>query len=510
MPPEGSEREMNNPDDAGRRASRWAELRFAIVGPLLAAPPDPGELQAELKRLAERTWRRPETDEPITFGVSTIERWLYAARKEGRDPVGALRRKVRNDAGRQRSLSTRLRAVLRGQYKQHPSWSYQLHVDNVEVEVEADPELGPMTSYSTIRRYMRTQGLRPVPRKAARDTAGAQQAIRRRETCEILSYESEYVGGLWHSDFHEASRQVLMRDGRRVTPQAFCLLDDCSRLACHIQWYLDENTEMFVHGLSQGIQKRGLPRSLMTDRGGAMMSAESTQGLKRLGIEFTPTLPYSPYQNAKQEVFWANLEGRLMAMLDDCPELTLDLLNVATQAWAELEYNREVHTELGVSPLKRFLDGKSVSRESPGSEDLRRAFRVEETRSQRHSDGTVSIESVRFQIPSRYRNLDRVTVRYSRWDLSVADLVDGRTGTILCTIHPLDKIKNGSGQRALFEPPIGSDAAALPDVAPRKPGMAPLLRKLIAEYAATGLPPAYIPTPDSTVNDDDADQEGAP
>jgi putative transposase len=188
----------------------------------------------------------------------------------------------------------------------------------------------------------------------------------------------------------------------------------------------------------------------------------------------------------------------------------LDLLNVATQAWAELEYNREVHTELGVSPLKRFLDGKSVSRESPGSEDLRRAFRVEETRSQRHSDGTVSIESVRFQIPSRYRNLDRVTVRYSRWDLSVADLVDGRTGTILCTIHPLDKIKNGSGQRALFEPPIGSDAAALPDVAPRKPGMAPLLRKLIAEYAATGLPPAYIPTPDSTVNDDDADQEGAP
>ena len=27
-------------------------------------------------------------------------------------------------------------------------------------------------------------------------------------------------------------------------------------------------------------------------------------------------------------------------------------------------------------------------------------------------------------------------------------------------------------------------------------GMAPLLRQLIAEYAATGLPPAYLPTPD--------------
>jgi hypothetical protein len=27
-------------------------------------------------------------------------------------------------------------------------------------------------------------------------------------------------------------------------------------------------------------------------------------------------------------------------------------------------------------------------------------------------------------------------------------------------------------------------------------GIAPLLKKMIADYAATGLPPAYLPTPD--------------
>ena len=27
-------------------------------------------------------------------------------------------------------------------------------------------------------------------------------------------------------------------------------------------------------------------------------------------------------------------------------------------------------------------------------------------------------------------------------------------------------------------------------------GIAPLLKKIIADYAATGLPPAYLPTPD--------------
>jgi hypothetical protein len=31
-----------------RSSERWAHLRFSVVGPLLAAPPERGALQAEL------------------------------------------------------------------------------------------------------------------------------------------------------------------------------------------------------------------------------------------------------------------------------------------------------------------------------------------------------------------------------------------------------------------------------------------------------------------------------
>jgi hypothetical protein len=31
--------------------------------------------------------------------------------------------------------------------------------------------------------------------------------------------------------------------------------------------------------------------------------------------------------------------------------------------------------------------------------------------------------------------------------------------------------------------------------------MAPLLEKILQQYAATGLPPAYLPLPESEVND---------
>ena len=36
---------------------RWARLRFAIIGPLLAAPPAKGHLQAALRELSGRTWQ---------------------------------------------------------------------------------------------------------------------------------------------------------------------------------------------------------------------------------------------------------------------------------------------------------------------------------------------------------------------------------------------------------------------------------------------------------------------
>ena len=72
----------------GRRIhERWAHLRFSVVGQLLAAPPDKGELKAAIEGLAARTWRHPTTGEPVRFGFSTIERWYYRALRERTDPV---------------------------------------------------------------------------------------------------------------------------------------------------------------------------------------------------------------------------------------------------------------------------------------------------------------------------------------------------------------------------------------------------------------------------------------
>jgi transposase InsO family protein len=466
--------------DDERSHERWAHLRFSIVGSLLASPPAPGALRAEIERLAQRPWRHPKSGDLVRFGASTIERWYYAARADS-NPVAALRRKLREDSGRSVAITDKLSQVLRRQHEEHPSWSFKLHLDNLAARIESDPALGTPPSYPTLRRFMVAQGLLRKPNR--RRQLGRE--IRARQDREVRAFENEYVNGLWHLDFHHGSLKVLTAQGEWVTPIILGILDDNSRLACHSQWYLDETAESLIHGLEQAFMKRALPRSLLSDNGSAMIAKETTQGLCRLSVAQKTTLPESPYQNGKQESFWGQLEGRLLRMLEGQPDLTLSFLNQATQAWIEMEYNRKVHSETGQTPLTRWLDGRNVGRECPALEDLRLAFTARKTRTQRHSDGTASIEGVRFEIPSRFRHLTKLHLRYAGWDLTRVWLMDERTDAVLARLYPLDKAKNADGFRGAIQkntPPLVKNS-----------GLAPLLRKYMTEYAATGLPPAYIP-----------------
>ena len=89
-------------------------------------------------------------------------------------------------------------------------------------------------------------------------------------------------------------------------------------------------------------------------------------------------------------------------------------------------------------------------------------------------------------------------MRYQSWDLSSAYLVDQRTGDLLARIYPQDKTKNAHGHRRTLEPLLVPIAPATD-----KETIPPLLRRLISDYAATGLPPAYIPKDEMDKEDQD-------
>jgi transposase InsO family protein len=468
---------------------KWARFRLLVICELLSQPPRHGELSEKVRALAARPWTHPIDGDPLVLGFSTIERWYYQAR-DADDPVSALMRKVRGDAGLSRSFDKALLEALVAQFREHPNWSYWLHHQNLEAVARRD-NLGQVPSYSTLRRFMRSAGLHKRKKRSARGTAAGWAAEARLEQREVRSFEVEYVGQLFHSDFHVAGHdlQVILQDGQRRTPTLCAVIDDHSRLVCHAQWYLSsEDAENYVHCIGQALCKRGLPRDWMHDNGAPMKAGETRNGLTRLGITIHDTLAYSPDQNGKQESLWAKFESRLMPQLESVAphEMTLALLNEATIAFFELEHNVEIHSETHEAPRDRFLRGRSVLRNSPSSQALRQMFTLEISRGQRRSDGTLTIDGVRFELPGAYRHLERVTLRYARWDLSVAWLCDAREDRILCPIHPLDKREHASGRRKALRPTATNGRFQLP------PGIAPHLLELIQELRKDGLPTPYL------------------
>jgi hypothetical protein len=225
---------------------------------MLAAPPPKGELRAEIEGLAGRQWRHPITGDPVCFGFSTIERWYYRALKERSDPVGVLRRKLRTDAGQQPAMSDAARQVVLAHYAAHKGWSIQLHHDNLLAVAETRADLRPVPCYDTLRRFMKANGLDKRRRVTSRQTAGADRAEARLSTarCAATGRVRRTALALGLSPW---PRKVLTARGEWQTLILFGVLDDRSRLARHLQWYLAETAEIIAHGLSQ-FQKRGLPR----------------------------------------------------------------------------------------------------------------------------------------------------------------------------------------------------------------------------------------------------------
>ncbi len=471
----------------------WAQFRFSVIGELLSSPPRKGQLQRAVERLAEKTYQHPtDASRQISIGKSTIEKWYYKA-KGAADPISALGRKIRSDAGIRWSMSEALLAALKTQYETHRRWNVQLHYDNLVALAQEQPPLKPMPSYKTVLRCMRDNGWFRS-HEPANPSRGQQQAAERLERREVRSFEVSHVHGLWHLDFHQAKISILDASGRWHRPMALAILDDRSRLCCHLQFYMAETAECLVHGLTQALMKRGLPRALMTDNGAAMLAEETRQGLQRLGIQHETTLPYSPYQNGKQEAFWGQLESRLLELLRGVENLKLAFVNQAAQAWAEQDYQRGNHSEIKTTPLQRMLNGPDVSRPTPDSDFLRLAFTRRLSRTPRRGDATVTVDGIRYELPVRFGRLRSVILRTASWDKSQMTLVDPNTDAALARLLPQDKVKNASGMRRRIHPDntIATGAQSAADPLPA------LLRKWMAAYAATGLPPAYLPKEEIT------------
>jgi transposase InsO family protein len=88
----------------------------------------------------------------------------------------------------------------------------------------------------------------------------------------------------------------------------FALLDDCSRLCVHGQFYEHERLEGFLDALRRALQTRGLPEKLYTDNGAAFRSQHLAVVCANLGIRLIHAKPYHSWSKGKIERFFSTVQ----------------------------------------------------------------------------------------------------------------------------------------------------------------------------------------------------------
>ncbi|MHC1769538.1 MAG: hypothetical protein AB9869_35510 [Verrucomicrobiia bacterium] len=117
----------------------------------------------------------------------------------------------------------------------------------------------------------------------------------------------------------------------------------------------------------------------------------------------------------------------------------MEALNRQFTHWVEENYNAQVHSVLGMSPLDRFALDRNRIRFLPPNEANHELFFVEEDR-QTRADNTFSFKSIRFEAP-RHLPDRTIQVRFQRKDPTRRVIVYYK-GERMGQARPLDPVAN--------------------------------------------------------------------
>ena len=159
--------------------------------------------------------------------------------------------------------------------------------------------------------------------------------------------------------------------GRKSYLLAF--IDDYSRALPGYRWAYSEDTVRLEAALRHGLASRGVPETILVDRGSAYVSPELARSCAVLGIRLAHARPRSPTTKGKIERFYRTMRAQFLVEIDSRGGVAdLAEMNRLFEAWVEVVYHHQVHSETGAAPIEAFLaDGPPAL---PTPAELHEAF----------------------------------------------------------------------------------------------------------------------------------------
>jgi putative transposase len=362
-------------------------LKMRVLGAIEFAP---GTTNVERIRHVSTLTFTDENDQRFQFTWRTIQTWYSRYKKDG---VTTMTPKPRSDKGRTRKVEPEA-----------------LHE---AIEIVRPSFRGSANTTAIYRACVERGLLRPeqVASNTFRRLVKQYELLKPESHCEDkrrLAFAKAHCNEMWQADTMVGP--YLKHAGASVQAKLIAFVDDASRVCCHGEFFVAENTETLIQALRSALYKRGVPESMYVDNGSIYTSKEITQICARLGCLLCHAPVRDGAAKGKVERFFRTVREDFLARQLDLSSLAS--LNRAFIAWVEDEYNARVHSSLNMRPIDRFGLDLSRIRFLPPSSANDELFFVEQDRTVL-ADNTFSLNSVRFEAP-RDLHSRKIQVRFDR------------------------------------------------------------------------------------------------
>jgi transposase InsO family protein len=369
-----------------------ALIRHAAVSWIAEALKQNFTLARATALASERVWGDK------TYSASTLEGWYYDWRHQGFE---ALHRQVRSDKGSRKALGPEQCEAIVAARKEYP----QLKIKVLVRQLMEKGVLAPGTfSLPTVYRLLAEHQL----------DAHSAQHLPPPSGGPTTAFECALANELWMTDMMFGPT-LKLAGGRVIHTRLFGLLDDCSRLVPHAQYYESEKLGRFLDCFRQGLARRGFPDKLYTDRGKIFTSSHLQIVCANLGVRLCHARPYAAWSKGKMERWFQTLQMDFEARLVIDPARSLEELNARLWRWIEAQYHQRPHSALGgQTPAERFAQRSLHLRTADSQTDWEALFLSRAARRVR-LDATFSLEGHLWDAPTYLRG-QLIQARFNPFD----------------------------------------------------------------------------------------------
>jgi putative transposase len=377
------------------QAMLLALFRYGVIGPLVDRDSyAPGEVVQLVRELSECTHYLPGTG-PIKVSERTVYAWLGRFRRGGIEALGP---KVRKDRGSRRVLDEEvLQRAIALRKEQPKRWTSTL-LDILKREGTLGGK--PVPHRATLDRHL---GERGASRRQMR-TLGQKRTIKMHRN----NFADLYVGDYKHGPV------IAGPDGKPTTAKLSAYLDHCTRYPVSDQWYPAEDLASMRDTLMRAFLTWGPAKVTYVDRGAVYRAEQLAYSLARLDKKLVHSRAYYSKGRGVIERWWQLADAFIAEVQLREQPYTLHELNRLWEAFRELRYCQQVHSELGITPNQAVAQ---VQKKPIALDIARELFLVKADRQVHKSSACVSVEGRQFLCESFLRG-QKVTVRYDPNDFS--------------------------------------------------------------------------------------------